>query len=62
MGTCCITQGAQLSALDDLEGCDGSGREVLEGGDTHTYIQIADSLCCTGETNSIIKQFYCNKK
>ena len=46
MGTCGIAQGAQLSALDDLEGCSGDGgREVKEG--ENVCIHIVDSLHCT---------------
>ena len=45
----------------DLDGWDGGGgREVQEGGDV--CIHIADSLCCTAETNTIVKQLYSNKK
>ena len=34
MGSCCITQGTQPGALDDLEDWDGEcgGREFQEGG------------------------------
>ena len=51
MVTCYKAQGAQLSALDDLEGWDGgwSGKEVQEGGDI--CLHMADSLVCTAETN-----------
>ena len=38
---------------DDVEGCNGSGREVLEGRE-YICIQIADSLCCAGETNTAL--------
>ena len=46
---------------DDPEGwgC-GAGREVSEGG--AMCIHTADSLHCTAETNSIVKQLYSNKK
>ena len=45
------------SALCDyLEGWVGGGREVQEEGDV--YICIADSLCCTAETNSTLKSNY----
>ena len=38
---------------DDLEGWEGSeGREVQEAGDI--YINVADSLCCTAETNATL--------
>ena len=48
---------------DDLKGWDGGGeREVQEGGDLcvcvciyiyiYTHIYIADSFCCTAETNT----------
>ena len=38
---------------DDLEGWDReSGREAQEGGDI--CIHIADSLCCTTETNTTL--------
>ena len=39
---------------DDLEGWDGGwgGREALEGRDR--CIHIADSLCCTAETSTIL--------
>ena len=35
MGICCVTQGAQPRALDNLEGWDmvGDGRGVQDGGD-----------------------------
>jgi len=57
MGTCYMAQGAQLSLLlcDDLEwwgGMRGGGREAHDRGDI--CIHIADSLCCTAETNTII--------
>ena len=37
---------------DDLNGWDGQGREVQEEGDI--CIHIADSLCCTVETNTTL--------
>ena len=38
---------------DDLDGRDeGSGREVQEGGAIRA--QLADSLCCTAETNATL--------
>ena len=36
----------------DLDGWDGEGREVQEGGDI--CIHIADSLHCTSETNTTL--------
>ena len=47
-----MAQGAQLSSRDDLGGGMGSEREVQEGGDI--CIHIADPLCCTAETNTIM--------
>ena len=44
---------------DDLEERDGGGG-VQEGGDI--CIHIADSLCCTEETNNMVKQLYSNLK
>ena len=42
---------------DDLEGKDEEGgREVQEGGDICTH--IADSLCCTAESNTTLKNNY----
>ena len=41
-----------LVICDDLDGWDGGGREVQEGGDI--CIQIAGSLCCTAETNTTL--------
>ena len=44
----------------DLEGWDGGGREVQEGGDI--CIRIDDSLHCTAETYTALKkQLYPNK-
>ena len=37
---------------DDLDGWDGEGREVQEGGDIGTH--IADSLHFTAETNTTL--------
>ena len=39
---------------DELDGWDGGGgrRQVQEGGEI--CIHIADSLCCTGETNTTL--------
>ena len=42
---------------DDLEGWDRErGREAQEGGEVgiYVYIYIADSLCCTAETNTTL--------
>ena len=40
---------------DDLEGWDRvGGREAQEGGDGDICIPIADSLCCTAETNTTL--------
>jgi len=50
VGSCCTAQGAQLSATDDLEGCDGGGRLKRDGIHTHR----ADSLSYTGETNTTL--------
>ena len=53
MGNCCIAQGAQLCALwwSRGVGCRG-GREAEAGGDIS--ICIADSCCCTAETNTTL--------
>ena len=55
MGTC--TGNFSLVLYDDLQEWDErwGGREVQEGGDI--CIHIADSLCCTVETNTTL---YCN--
>ena len=45
--------------FDVLEERDGGGG-VQEGGDI--CIHIADSLCCTEETNNTVKQLYSNLK
>ena len=51
MGSCCGAQGAQL--CDDLEGWGGGcGMEEQEGGDM--CILMADSCCCTAETNTTL--------
>lgn len=51
MGSCFIACGAQLHALDDLEGSDaGRGREAQEGG--HICIHITDLPCLMAETNT----------
>ena len=40
---------------------DGGEREIQEAGDV--CIRIADTLCCTAETNNLVKQLYSvNKK
>ena len=54
MRTYCIALGTLLNALGDL-----SGKEIQKRGDI--CIHIADSLCCTVETNDIVKQLYSNK-
>ena len=60
MGRCYVEQGAQLGACDDLGGGMGGGREDQDGGDI--YIHIADSCCCSAETNNSVKQLYSNLK
>lgn len=51
VGSCFIARGAQLHALDDLEGSDaGRGREAQEGG--HICIHITDLPCPMAETNT----------
>ena len=53
VGSCCIAQGAQLGARDDLEGRDGgTGREAHGGGEV--CIHMADSSCCSAETNTTL--------
>ena len=40
---------------DDLEGWDREdGREAQEGGDMEKCMHMADSLCCTTETNTAL--------
>ena len=51
MRTYYITQGTLLNAL-----CDLKGKEVQKGGDT--WICVADSLCCTPETNTTLEGNY----
>ena len=41
---------------DDLEGWNVGGGGEAQGGDI--YILIADSLCCTAETNTIMQNDY----
>ena len=41
---------------DDLRGEMGDGKEAQEGGDICMY--IANSLCCTAETNTILQRNY----
>ena len=66
MGSCCVTQGAQLSALWWPRGVHegGGGREAREG--RHLCIAIADSHCRTTATNThwkaIILQLKIKKK
>ena len=39
----------------DLEGWDREGgREAQEGGDMGICMHMADSLCCTAETNTVL--------
>ena len=47
-------EGRELSSVlcGDLEGWDGGGREVQEGGDI--CILIADLHCCSAKTNTIL--------
>ena len=47
MRTYCIAQGTLLSAL-----CDLNEQEIQKRGDICTH--IADSLCCTVKTNTIL--------
>ena len=51
MRTCCTAQGTLLNAL-----CDLNGKEIQERGDI--CIHIADSFCCTVETNTILQSNY----
>jgi len=52
VGSCCITQGAQFSALWPLEGWDeAGGREAREGGEI--CMHTADSSCAA-ETNTTL--------
>ena len=51
MGSCCGAQGAQLGALWQPRGMGWmGGREAQEGEDIG--ILLADSQCCTAETNT----------
>ena len=54
MGSCCITQEAQLVLCDNLEGWFGmgSGREIQEGGDI--CMIMADAHYCVVETNTTL--------
>ena len=52
MRTYCVAQGTLLSA-SNLNGKELQKRQV--------YVYIADSICCTVETNNIVKQLYFNK-
>ena len=63
MGTCCIAQGAQLDAFQwpinrGAGWVEGARREAQGGEDICTL--IADSCCCTAETNNAVKQLYPN--
>ena len=40
----------------DLDGCEGGGKEVQEGGDI--CVHTADSLCCTAEINTTLQINY----
>ena len=52
MGSCYVTQEAQLGVCDDLEGWDGGNRKrAQEGG--NMCIHVADSCCCTAKTNTM---------
>ena len=57
MKTYCIAQGTLLRAL-----CSNlNGKEIQKRGGTCTH--IADSFCCTTETNTtVVKQLQSNKK
>ena len=49
---------------DHLEGWEREGgREAQEEGDMgmYVYIQLIHFVCCTAETNNIVKQLYSNK-
>ena len=53
MGGSCIAQRAQVGALSSRGvGWGRGGREAQEGGDI--CIHIADSYCCTAETNTTL--------
>ena len=63
MGSSSIAQGGQVSALWWPRGV---GQGGWEGGSRgrgygNMCMHIADSLWCTTETNSIVKQLYSNK-
>ena len=53
MECCCITQGAQPTALWQPRGVGCGGREVQEGGDI--CILMADSYWCMAETSTILE-------
>ena len=64
MGSSRIAQGDQLVHCDHPEGWDREGGKEGDArgkryGDICIY--IADSLCYTAETNTIVKQLYSNK-
>ena len=54
MGTCCVAQGAQSSALRQPRGVDGEGdgREVQDRGDI--YIPVADLCWRMAETSATL--------
>ena len=58
MGSCCMMQGSQPSALPQSRGVGWArgGREAQEGGDT--CILMADSHRCTAETNTTLYNSY----
>ena len=53
MRSYCIAQEAQLSALWRPREVGWAGREAQEG--ENTYVLMADSCCCTAETNTTFK-------
>ena len=57
MESCPVTQGAQPAMFNDnLEGWDGvgGGQQVQEEGGIYIYTLMADSHCCTAETNTTL--------
>ena len=63
MGSSVIAQGDKLGALWRPRGVGEGGWEGASRRREHgdICILIADSLCCTTETNNIVKQLYYNK-
>ena len=59
---CRIASGELLCSAVSSAGCSAmtyrSGKEAQEGGYACTH--VGDSICCTAETNNIIKQLYSN--